>query len=349
METKRQKVYTDIVRLHEEVEKRGPKRFSTSCLEELGIKVRRRSVSQQGPVRFKPCFFETAPGPTSSLSPEDAKRAGSASSASATSSSGSSPSSSLTPLPSPTTASDIDDEPNDPRVVDIAYPAIIEKFAQKHGLSLPKSKIGSPRSLQKKGATEKGKWRAEPTLELQETHEYRTLWEVSQVLEDHTHHKPHAIVELLTDARLVIDSSSPSWSEMKAILRVLRTRMSLRHFEHHWKFPVLVLSYIGLRSGRILQAHHTGRHLVVECSQIFEFDHSATARDALNSFVQYYACEPVDKAYLSRSEHEEDSWRRFGKWGVLGKRRRSENEDSSRYENKSRLRSWWYRKLRHVK
>ncbi|PYI05598.1 hypothetical protein BO78DRAFT_419572 [Aspergillus sclerotiicarbonarius CBS 121057] len=112
-------------------------------------------------------------------------------------------------------------------------------------------------------------------------------WRSMDWLENNTH--PHAIVTLIHD--LSGNDTSLARGEVKAVVWALRYRYKLKEHKSHAILPVLVLSYMGPKHGRIIQAHHDGQKLVVQCSPFIGLHEENSPEMSL--FIRYELAIPV--------------------------------------------------------
>ncbi|KAL2826493.1 hypothetical protein BDW59DRAFT_161011 [Aspergillus cavernicola] len=341
MPSKQKQIQKDIVRLHEAL----GKVTSLAAARNLGIKIRRvETPSPNKPIPFSKCLFLPPSSPkgekTSEKCAKPALEAPSSlpsslptASTPHTSSRFSSACSSSRPWsysssPLSSTCDGLDNGGYGP-----AYP-MINYVAKSNGHDLPDlPKLSRPSVLKPDGATTKGKWHAQPALELSESGQ----WKITQVLEDTTYNHPHAIAEILVDSQSRTDGSYLTASEIRAIIQVMRVRMAMPQYQDHPSLPVLALSYIGVRSenemecksGRILQAHHNGRQLVIQYSHRFDFVNADAGPASLDTFLRYYFSEPVITSSFG-GKKERDSWNLLQRWKVLRERRGVEMGENSR-------------------
>lgn len=69
----------------------------------------------------------------------------------------------------------------------------------------------------------------------------------------------------------------------------MRVCVSLINRVYLWQ--LLVLSYMGSKHGRIIQAHHDGKEMIIQCSELFSFKDKETPPVEL--FLRYYCSEPI--------------------------------------------------------
>lgn len=154
----------------------------------------------------------------------------------------------------------------------------------------------------------KGKYQPDESLELYE----RDRWEVLQVLEDESHANPHMVVEMRVCLERSSDELAPTASEIRAIVRLMMVRVGMTQYHHQCLpvgFPsaalkladhqVLVLSHLvdadgTCKSGRIMQAHHDGRQLMIQYSGRIDLFTGGTMSTSLNSFLRYFFSEPTN-------------------------------------------------------
>jgi hypothetical protein len=57
----------------------------------------------------------------------------------------------------------------------------------------------------------------------------------------------------------------------------------------------MVISFVGEKQGRILQAHFNSKELVIKKSQFYDFSTVEKARPYIKLFLQYMASDVVDE------------------------------------------------------
>ncbi|KAL4802175.1 hypothetical protein BDV18DRAFT_164348 [Aspergillus unguis] len=317
------KALLDIVHLHlnEDMIKDVP------TARNLGIKVRCAGGSTATPLSFKPAFFVPATDKKKlRLKRKDSKAhtcakrdmveagPGMSSSSSSLSSWGFPPSSSSekTMASSRSTRSstpsckacEIEKATSQKEEI---YPAIIKELAESKSPAappVPKKKVAPV--LTPNG---QGKYRADASLDLFEAGK----WEVTQILEDTTHARPHAIIEMKVYSSKQADEVAPTAGEIKAIIRVMKTRMGMSQYQGHNWLPILALSYIvgsdgTIKAGRIMQAYHDGRQLVIQASERHDLLATERMPASLDIFVRYFFSEPAGM---------EDEWSLSIRWKAL--------------------------------
>ncbi|KAL5343234.1 hypothetical protein BJX70DRAFT_394235 [Aspergillus crustosus] len=368
-----QAILKDLIRLTEEV--RGI--TSLPSVKSIGIKIRcvkkPPSSSPHRRINFKPCYYRPPkPMPktknkskqSSSLNRKCPRRLSRVVSSRPLSSSStlrippsSSSSSSECSLERPSSSlSSLSFSTSNNQVLEngtqlVSYPPVLEQLAltNKH-IMPPLPEMARPSMFKDNGLMTKAKRHEDSTLDLHEIEK----WEITQVLEDTSYAHPHTIVEIFVNPTGPADGSILTMSEVRAILRVLRLRVEMNQYQIHTCFPVLAISYIAskhgdntdCRSGRIVQAHHDGRHLVIQYTKRFDFINEKKASAALNTFLHYYLCEPIKT--MTANSREGGSWRWLSKWSVRKKARRvdiSTNGEGLGSESREDLPLWgWFTK-----
>ncbi|KAL4974017.1 hypothetical protein BDW66DRAFT_153301 [Aspergillus desertorum] len=231
------------------------------------------------------------------------------------------------------------------------YPYMVKSVAEMQGLPQPcLPKTARKAVLTANGPVMKGKYRQDQAVALHEN----AKWKVTQVFEDTTYTQPHAIVELCVNSRCPTDGSFLTACEVRAILRLMKLRIEMSQYHDHACLPVLALSYIAsncgdkveYRSGRILQAHHDGRHLVIQYSQRHDFHTAELASSSFDKFFRYYFSEPVRAGVSQGMKDEGEPWRLL-QWRRVNKRlhNSSDGDDCSVIEaNADRLFRRWFKK-----
>ncbi|CAG8092803.1 unnamed protein product [Penicillium salamii] len=130
----------------------------------------------------------------------------------------------------------------------------------------------------------------EPTKHDPPTHEERPggpSWQMKQLL-DNSHENPplpHAIMATIAHVPANFEPQSLTLHELRAIVNMLIIRTSHRPFRNYSVHPLLLLSYMGQKHGRIIQASFDGEKLILQYSQLWCFEDEATALVEL--FVRY--------------------------------------------------------------
>ncbi|PLB44239.1 hypothetical protein P170DRAFT_282013 [Aspergillus steynii IBT 23096] len=130
--------------------------------------------------------------------------------------------------------------------------------------------LSSNTSLSNSGPLSKGKWPFSPEYRLSEHRFKLDPWKVVLCLEDTAHTVPHAIIDMVLDAKF--PPSKLTVSEVRAILRVMEIRMGFPSYQTHLILPLLVLSYLGPDYARIIQAHHDGNQMILQYSRTVRLD-----------------------------------------------------------------------------
>ncbi|KAL4780255.1 hypothetical protein BJX76DRAFT_361032 [Aspergillus varians] len=112
-------------------------------------------------------------------------------------------------------------------------------------------------------------------------------WEPKGFFESPSGGYPHIIAAIIhnTDGK----NQSLTRGEVKASVRALHFRYRDRAFSKFDILPILIVSYIGPKHGRILQAHHNGEEMVLQYSPLMSFEKEETA--AVSLFVRYKVSE----------------------------------------------------------
>ncbi|PWY65590.1 hypothetical protein BO70DRAFT_185761 [Aspergillus heteromorphus CBS 117.55] len=274
-EARRQKIQSRINDTHALAEMclHGP--VQPKQLSKLGIHAVQVSLLKNDLFKFKPCFFLPAPAQTirtclRAKSHDELQNA--VSDDEKTDSRGSSDSSIS-------------------RTLVTQYSLIVDSRCDKLPTAIRSNLfLDNLSSLRECGATSKGKWRYQPDLELS-NHEFDTdHWEILHLFEDAEHELSHIIFDLRQD--LDVDKTEYlTAGEIKAILRVMTVRMGLACYHEHVLMPILVVSYLNSKQGRILQAHHDGRSVIIQYTPLFNF--GGLAYGPVELFLRYYCSRPA--------------------------------------------------------
>ncbi|KAE8148031.1 hypothetical protein BDV25DRAFT_23317 [Aspergillus avenaceus] len=109
-------------------------------------------------------------------------------------------------------------------------------------------------------------------------------WHISAF--DYITDEPRFKCMMLND---VIGCDTVTREELLCICRIMVK--VLRYYKNHLVAPVMVLSFMGPRHGRILVAHHNGDSLVIGKSELFDFQHKNI--DAFKTFAQWWCSSGV--------------------------------------------------------
>ncbi|GLA69538.1 hypothetical protein AtubIFM55763_009492 [Aspergillus tubingensis] len=140
-------------------------------------------------------------------------------------------------------------------------------------------------------ATSKGKWKQQSGLELDEKLSTER-WQILRILEDLEHEIPHAVCDIRQNIQ-VDKTKGLTVAEMKAIMRVMAVRIGLDCYRRHSIMPILAISYLNRKQGRILQAHHNGKRVVIQYTKVLELD--GHEHHPIELFLRYYCSQPVGK------------------------------------------------------
>lgn len=91
----------------------------------------------------------------------------------------------------------------------------------------------------------------------------------------------------------VIGTDTITREELLCICRIMIK--VLQHYKNHVA-PVMIISFMGERHGRILVAHHNGVSLVIGQSQLFDFRHKNI--DALKILARWWCSSSVGKTII---------------------------------------------------
>ncbi|RJE24325.1 hypothetical protein PHISCL_03330 [Aspergillus sclerotialis] len=80
---------------------------------------------------------------------------------------------------------------------------------------------------------------------------------------------PHFMVKMLSGVNGEDDKMTRG--ELLCIIRIMERLLGAVKFIGHLITPVLVLSFMGHRQARVLQAHYNGDELVIHKTQLFDF------------------------------------------------------------------------------
>ncbi|KAJ5365422.1 hypothetical protein N7517_008308 [Penicillium concentricum] len=141
----------------------------------------------------------------------------------------------------------------------------------------PRHRAGDPPTMEVFGASRKA-WRVE--------HHHRY---VDRPL------KPHSIMSCVAQIRPTDTNRGLTTHELRAIVNTLLLRVNHQPFRRCRVHPILVLSCLGDHQGRIIQASYDGKGLVLQYSQLWNFEDPENAPVEL--FVRYRLSEPIGGTY----------------------------------------------------
>ncbi|PYI04506.1 hypothetical protein BO78DRAFT_408915 [Aspergillus sclerotiicarbonarius CBS 121057] len=272
-EAKRQKIHDKIIKTHAEIEKYPDGFLKTWQFLTLKIDVSQVSVSTKGIIKFKPRFFFP-------LSPQAVRAC-------------------LSTKPSNKAA--LDGETPEYPVCPGCRASIISATRCPFILDLCRDKFATAvrkafcldnlTGLRECGATNKGKWKHQPGFELGDEQISTDRWQILRILEDVEHEVPHAVFDIRQNVD-VEKAKSLTVGEVKAILRVMAVRMELDCYRQHLVMPILVVSYLNSTQGRILQAHHNGKRVVIQHTKVLDF---GLEHQPVELFLRYYGSQPMGK------------------------------------------------------
>ncbi|KAJ5804095.1 uncharacterized protein N7518_000398 [Penicillium psychrosexuale] len=108
--------------------------------------------------------------------------------------------------------------------------------------------------------------------------------------------KPHMVMTCISNVRPTNTNRGITIHKLKAIVSTLLRRVNHKPFIECQFHPVLVLSFMGEKLGRIIQASYDGKEIVLQYSQLWSFTDEETApvemslRYRLSEAVGGYAC-----------------------------------------------------------
>ncbi|KAL5360531.1 hypothetical protein BJX96DRAFT_150489 [Aspergillus floccosus] len=218
LDYKRRNVQESVTRIHRLVEFISDRFLTCSDLQKIGIRAERRPLHSGNYITFSPCFFTPRPPGFGSNPPAD---------------SGKNQNSAMNKI------GDDESDSTDTAAVEglgLRSPSILGRH---HGDRLDKMVPGSfamgnftCRIYYR--ATTKGKWKGDPALDLFDVP--TSNWCAAVCMEDPTYRHPHAIIDVMTDTDAVsVDLSS---GELRAIMRTMKTRMSISYYRDHVTLPV---------------------------------------------------------------------------------------------------------------
>ncbi|CAG8058855.1 unnamed protein product [Penicillium salamii] len=156
-------------------------------------------------------------------------------------------------------------------------------------LEAPRKGLPELSSLLELGSLERP--RREPTKHDPPRYEHRPggpSWQMKQFL-DNSHENPplpHAIMATIAHVPANFEPQSLTLHEMRAIVNMLVIRTSHRPFRDYPVHPLLLFSYMGQKHGRIIQASYDEEeNWILQYSQLWFFEDEATAPVEL--FVRY--------------------------------------------------------------
>ncbi|KAJ5858092.1 hypothetical protein N7455_008986 [Penicillium solitum] len=103
--------------------------------------------------------------------------------------------------------------------------------------------------------------------------------------------KPHAVVACLAHVCTTDTNQGLATHELRAIVNFMVIRTLHRPFRGCQIHPILVLSYLGYRKARIIQAVYDGQRLTLQYSQLWTFKDEETT--PVEMFVRYLLSKPI--------------------------------------------------------
>ncbi|PYH73003.1 uncharacterized protein BO88DRAFT_432783 [Aspergillus vadensis CBS 113365] len=269
-EAKRQRIQDKIIATHAGIEKYSAGYLKSWQFLKLKIDASEVHLNSKDIIKFRPCFFSPLSTDTvriclSKQLCKDTSNGGSFGYAGR----GNTPSSTATQCP-----------------------LILDLFREKYATSVRKGFcLDSLTTLRECGATSKGKWKQQPGLELVEKISTER-WQILRILEDLEHEVPHAVCDIRQNIQ-VDKTKGLTVAEVKAIMRVMAVRIGLDCYRRHSIMPILAISYLNRKQGRILQAHHNGKRVVIQYTKVLELD--GLEHHPIELFLRYYCSQPVGK------------------------------------------------------
>ncbi|GKZ25312.1 hypothetical protein AbraIFM66951_000769 [Aspergillus brasiliensis] len=280
-EAKRQNIQDKIIATHAEIEKCSTEYLKPWQLLRLKIDAFEVTINRKDIIKFRPCFFSPLSTDTirTSLSKKQLNKTNT--------SDGNIP---------------VYAEPGKPcsdTVTTMQCPLILDLFRDKYATSVRKGFcLDSLTTLRERGATSKGKWKQQPGLELVEKLSTER-WQILRILEDLDHEVPHAVCDIRQNIQ-VDKKKGLTVAEVKAIMRIMAVRIGLDCYRQHSIMPVLAISYLNRKQGRILQAHYTGHRVVIQYTKVLEFD--GLEHHPIELFLRYYCSQPIGKTANKRQK-----------------------------------------------
>ncbi|KAL5342198.1 hypothetical protein BJX70DRAFT_395169 [Aspergillus crustosus] len=111
---------------------------------------------------------------------------------------------------------------------------------------------------------------------------------------------PHIILFIANG--MVARNDTLTTGELMMRLQALMIRYEEPAFVGHDTLPLLIMSYVGPKHGRILQAHHDGERLVIQFSPIMSFVSEDVASATAEFFTRYAASTPEGTTGLLHAE-----------------------------------------------
>ncbi|KAL1868565.1 hypothetical protein Plec18167_008156 [Paecilomyces lecythidis] len=116
--------------------------------------------------------------------------------------------------------------------------------------------------------------------------------------------RPHIMLIICTGAE--VKENELLFGELGPIAQAIENRLQQKEFENTSLFPVLAISLLGPRHGRLVQAHfNKSGMLKVLVSPIYSFVRKADA--PFDLFLRYCACKPQDGPEYEFYNEEEDT------------------------------------------
>ncbi|GKZ34202.1 hypothetical protein AbraIFM66950_004387 [Aspergillus brasiliensis] len=280
-EAKRQNIQDKIIATHAEIEKYSTEYLKPWQLLRLKIDACEVTINKKDIIKFRPCFFSPLSTDTirTCLSKKQLNKTNT--------SDGNIP---------------VYAEPGNPRsdtVTAMQCPLILDLFRDKYATSVRKGFcMDRLTTLRECGATSKGKWKQQPGLELVEKLSTER-WQILRILEDLDHEVPHAVCDIRQNIQ-VDKKKGLTVAEVKAIMRIMAVRIGLDCYRQHSIMPVLAISYLNRKQGRILQAHYTGHRVVIQYTKVLEFD--GLEHHPIELFLRYYCSQPIGKTANKRQK-----------------------------------------------
>ncbi|KAL4861352.1 hypothetical protein BDV12DRAFT_204113 [Aspergillus spectabilis] len=126
------------------------------------------------------------------------------------------------------------------------------------------------------------------------------FWESEADYEDFTHESPHMVIPLLSDT--VATNEALTVGEVQVSIWVSRFRYRDRLFVKHDIIPILIISYVGPKHGRVVQVHHDGNQLIMQFSPLVSFQDEETAHASMMLFSLYQWGYPEGRTERSTME-----------------------------------------------
>ncbi|OJJ77235.1 hypothetical protein ASPBRDRAFT_190561 [Aspergillus brasiliensis CBS 101740] len=280
-EAKRQNIQDKIIATHAEIEKYSTEYLKPWQLLRLKIDAFEVTINRKDIIKFRPCFF--SPLSTDTIRTSLSKK-----------------------QPNKINISDGNiseyaerGNPCSDTVTTMQCPLILDLFRDKYATSVRKGFcLDSLTTLRECGATSKGKWKQQPGLELVEKLSTER-WQILRILEDLEHEVPHAVCDIRQNIE-VNKKKGLTVAEVKAIMRIMAVRIGLDCYRRHSIMPILAISYLNPKQGRILQAHYTGHRVVIQYTKVLELD--GLEHHPIELFLRYYCSQPIGKTANKRQK-----------------------------------------------